>query len=81
MSTSDHNYFPFQCGSCLSWTPEWQPIPGEGPEEVLGTCTAIDPEELPYAWRWALRERTWTRADDPPEGCPCLQYRSGPPKF
>lgn len=69
-----------KCGSCRHWKEEVPAYDYDDPEDVLGTCSALRPPDVPYAWRWAWREVVWTRAGEPPDGEPCALWKPHEPE-
>lgn len=59
-----------KCKTCKHWVIEYDD--DDDPDDAMGHCAAI--QSLPYAFRWAWREVTWTRASDPPEDDPCSHW-------
>lgn len=43
------------CGTCRHWR-HWWPETDNGEADAPGICTALAPEALPHAWRYAGRE-------------------------
>lgn len=60
------------CGDCQHFRPDTRE-----PDDRPGECVAVDPETLPYAWRWCPRYRTDVRASVKSE-CPRFERKEIP---
>lgn len=61
-----------RCFDCTHWRANFDPLDGEGPEDILGDCLAMADIPLPYSWRWCPREVVGTTGAEG-ETCPVFK--------